>query len=71
MVNEALMCKNSDWLPFKCPTHSPTLSDGCIGDWLRERLMPYGSMKFLLHALPMEKKSFILYNEADSEVSTN
>lgn len=68
MVNEALMCKKSDWLPFKCPIRSPTLSDGCIEDWLRERLMPYGSMKFLLHAFPMEKKSFILYNEADSEV---
>jgi len=26
MVNEALMCKKSDWLPFKC-TRSPTLSD--------------------------------------------
>lgn len=36
VVNEALMCKKSDWLPFKCPTRSPTLSDGCIGDWLRE-----------------------------------
>lgn len=68
MVNEALMCTKSDWLPFKCPTRSPTLSDGCIGDSLRERLMPYGSMKFLLQALPMEKKSFIHFNEADSEV---